>query len=438
MIKLRNLKEAINRQTIERWKKDFQRFTKAIRNISNGEELFQFYQASKIWSHNFDIFVYNELLGQQLRRSSDDEYVHSRGDSVVAKEAWDLTLHISNMFIVDGIYHLEQQYPKLYTNYIPEAWNQIYTLWSKSKNKFYNKIGADGRKAFKAIENYFNRYDKEIPSLHVEDTFTKDGIEYKISYDETDPKWKETLQRAMYNINKGCIQIKKKGFGVVLKNLVIEIDETEGMSSKGAYSTRGAAATYNPTTDHLSIGSFGQYNTTTFIHELGHRYHFQIMNSKAALLWKQFYDKSMVPIPPDFFDVVFKAFYEVAKDKEKKTLSYEIYSKEHLIDIRNHIKDSLIRELYTAAFISERQMLFLQYTEDLKGVTDVATYTEVVKRLTMDEYKNKRSIQVDIVSDYGSTNDLEFFAETFMHYIMNYGDIPENTMYMFMLCTKRR
>jgi len=442
MIYIRNkpLEESITKQHLDQWKKDFQSFTKAIRNIKTGKDLYQLFKASGIFRDNFEKFIYNELLGQQLTRSSNNEVRQSKS---VASAAWDLVLNIQSVFNIKGsTYYYTEKWPSMFKEYIPEAWDALYNEWNKSRSYFYNKLGAIGRKVFDTLDTYFNSQGKDVlDSLHVEDTFTKNGIRFKVSYDESDPRWKSNIQRMLKIVDEGNRVIKSNGFSSVLHNLVIEIDLTGGMTGKDTYATKGlVSALYKPGADILSLGSLS-FNVHTYIHELGHRYHFQIMNPQAAKVWKQYYDDMEVVIPSNFWEDVFNAFDKTVIDLEKKHgYIIRVGAKEYP-EILKNIKDPLIQDLFKAGFMSGRDSqltLFGNYLSFTPSST--AEYINQIRKETMAHYNREHTttIQLNSVSQYGTTNDLEFFAETFSDILTHIGNVPVETHYMFNLVTKRR
>lgn len=461
---LNRLLETITKSDIDKWHKDFQAFTKDVRRMKTKEDINLIEKAARIWGTNFETFFFKKVIAKDAPMSSKDYtnemllyYIEEAKNS-----AWNLAIYMQSSLpnvleqisgtlkndnlVSDEVYGY-QSIRIDGKNYFP----------SKAIDYVYQKLARLGRKAFSDIDNIFE-VEEELIDFYVEDTVNIDGVPVLIIYSENRfERIKDKIKETENIIKKIKTIGERKGFYDLFEGLTLILDtQFSGKTKKGfgsSYQT-GAAAFFN--IEEISI-NLGVVNIETLIHELGHKYFFYNLYEKQRSIWKDFIEKNIISYTQsELLDLTTKIddlfspfFYDLCMGKK----DFEYFFTEDKIK-------------YIIGVIEKNRKIFTEKENIL--IDTIGKNWDYVfpfhamdnpEKYAIDEQKRKQQIQAVLeypgyygkshssialyrispkkvyISGYANANDLEAYAETFLHYMLDY-PLPELVLDQFYL-TKR-
>ena len=299
------LLESITKGDVQKWKNDAFAFISNVDKIKNGKQLCDVQNAFEVFRHNFYEFYYKRILGgnanigqmpfTDLTKNLNDagnDFLDGTDRVFLPKDTKDLKLEIK------ANEHLYVWYN--------EAWEDWYNDWKKSRSQVKTKLQKAIQPVFRALEDLINTHG-EIEDKYVEHEYTLLGVPVVSHVKEKDQNQSKLLKRFEEIIKNSIPLIKKKNLSRIFSGLKVRID-LQQFPSQGI---RHAGGAYARDRDYLWVFPLGIIDDEqSFIHEVGHRYFYQMLSNDARKTWADWILKRMT-----YFTQ--KEMYEIESAYEK-------------------------------------------------------------------------------------------------------------------------
>ncbi len=397
------------------WKKDLKRMTKIYRSIEdskptglgtteyerginkkhNSEQLVKFKEAKKLFitfTNNFENWVYKTLLPNIDRE--EQGWLHKS----VRKLAWTALNDI----------HPDTLFPESYNPNIEKHVDSPESVSRKKKDNYVNKYNKSFKLALDAIEEYINTDEESNEFLYDQDEqFQVGGIDVIVKRDNRTKGMDKYLKIFISELKKAIIKVKKAKLGKALKGLLVNVVFDSSMPQAGSFDFPNIT---------INLGSVGAYEEVVFLHELGHRFYYELLSGAARKYWDTNIVNPMTTIEDRDVDTFMSKFVtDLDKLQEMK------FSK----------RKKYLRSLVKKANLSK---------------IDKAKFSEIASRLptigyddTIEDLKSKlksrvvgERVHLEYISEYARKNSSEAFSEVFALYLANSkGKLGEWTQDLF-------
>lgn len=461
--KTKILVEAITRNDIEKWNKDFQAFTKNIRRVNSRDDILKVSKALRIYRKNFEEFVLSHMFGYQgyeyakSYKDSDDNYflIYVEEAKKTVWELLSLLNSIANDFDYTDYYGKEKiTYDNDKPIYI-DTYKKGTIDFEKYRDSIYQKLTRLGREAFEDLYEIID-YKKELEDLLITDTITIKGIPTIVTYAENNfEKIKDRVKEIENTINQIEKLSIKNGFKNIFKGLTLVIDSQLSGITKNDYSSAygGGAGAFFSASD-MTINLW-MTNLFTFLHELGHKYYYYDMYEEQRKVWDDFIEKNTISISREELeemsntlgDYLYEYYLELEGEEynyhshsQKSELLFEYVLKninkfKNLTPIEYSILDTIVsiktKDPFTSYIFHFNREGILNKKEFNEKIKDSFEYRGYYGRA---RFSNTFNIALKdyYISDYANANPREAYAETFAHYMLgNYKNLPDLILHQF-------
>lgn len=525
------LTESITKETFDKWKRDALIWANNLDKIKTGDDLIKCINRFSEWLETFEHFLTFELMGKGLKYPSlRFDYLESKNKDKTLKKAIHDFFDNSMMFVapiqaawnhpdwqpsaLDSKYlHMNDEGYRLYfvgKNYDINWWNtegiHRWNSWqhkSAAKENFKSTIS----KLFNNLTRVMNQTDdKKLANKYVTQDYKISDLNVRVSYPEND-NHPAKLSDWLNTIRRGIALIKNKKLERAYRALKVRIDIQERdytIKQPNPYGSElGVGGLYHVNQNLIRIAENSLMNVDVFIHEVGHRYYYEIIGQKAINDWEAYYDKGLISSSTldtswwnNLIENAHKLYQEwEAQDPRRKMAGFEhVFWKgmetelidkvpdfntlilpkvKDKIDLYGHrwqsvdkffdamynnsvdrqkiefvlsALDSQMNKWFTdGMFVITNSEKFWKILSDrMKTEIPLLLYKEFAYHLSLNASWEELKKQIDGVSKktfklligsvttYGNNSASEFYAESFMYYVMG-KPIQENTYRMFKL-----
>jgi len=431
------LQEVVNKQEIDRIIKILKLFTKNIRRIKNGRDLYDAKVGFAKIRDELEKFFYGNIVGVTSETGKHD--IEQKYHDAIGNLTYG---HFFSPRAGNSTYWVEEKYKDFLDKYtksrgkIPynsEYHQEIYELWDKDRDYHYQKLGRTIRSLTEMLNYFLAYYHGEIPEKAKTEYYKIGSVHIEIVTDETadtvlyDKRVKEFIKEVKSSID---LINKFPKFSQALKNLDLRYDSVDTYEQR--YKGTLTAGYYMPSNDYIAIRTLG-IDEYTIIHEIGHRYYYKFLPEEYREIWETRLEKSYVAITPEVIKAIQDAFW-TAYDKEgyEDENKFKYLGTEMQNDILNYFEDSHMKDV----FVSSEEVVGYKFgipftfssdaTQKEKAIYSIDLYIKLLK-----EEERVNMVQV---SGYGNTNPREAYADCFAYYILEgkwKEKIPEEMLSMF-------
>lgn len=283
--------ETITRENVELYHKEYQYFTKNILRIKNGRELFDVTQAARIFSKEYENFVYKQLGSN---KELNDSYLFSK-----AKESsWTLILKLEErlsgfVFLDYNSYYMNEKYPKYESIYYKEAWDHIYTLFDKKRKTSYSSVSNMIKSAFKDLYAALDSIQtKEFINRSAKEEFYHNGTKVVIKYDEELDTRNNEVSFFLKALDLSIDRLKFYSLNYILKQVqfILNLTRDRRLDAGGHYES-GKVPTIIVNSRMSNIDLYSH----TILHELGHYMYDVILNKNIIKEWTTLIESNYFP-----------------------------------------------------------------------------------------------------------------------------------------------
>jgi hypothetical protein len=375
---------SVSHGDVEKWRSDLRRMTRIYRSIpaapddEKKTELMN--EASPLFAsfhNNFDSWIYDEVL------PSRDPEKQSWRERAVAVTAWSALISISpgTLFPTTwrsttdtherSIYELQRQIDTNVTRY-QRAFNKAF----KELDDLFKERAEGGKTQLEPVELL------HVGPLQV--VVHNQGRELRGGHAD------EALHDELSTLGDAVRKMDRAGFSEAAQGLTVHMSFIQ---------TALTAGQYDPSKDELTLFPLGtgRENNQTFVHECGHRFYYRSLPSNARAHWKEVLDARAVTIEAKDIDHCVDTYVKPFTDRHKRTPTRQ--------ELRSLLHEDSV----------EMQAKCWEMADHIPGFTDDP---EGVRKFWKDQdYINGARVNLEEITDYGSTNDKEAFAEAFMLYV---------------------
>lgn len=377
---------------LNKWDTDLSKMTKAYKSLKADEsDLKRFIMLKKafiVFSKNFEKWIYRNIL--KNKKSKDESYFQTE----VRTTAWS--------FIIRGISDYDL-FPETYDykneKHIPAPW-ELDSGFKKNNRKTnitrYQGLWRKFKEAFIGLIEYEANKIDEIKSDEIVNV-GKINIIIKNRTKEWGDKYIKKFIKHVKNVTS---VIKKEGLDKSIRDLAIELNfDPSDISGLPSGLTAGA---YDRNSDKLYILPLGisdKLSSSTLIHEIGHRYWFKHVPSKAKKAWEEKINSQMIAIKKEHIDKFFDKYWD--NDRFGDNIGSFMPSDKIIKDLKNIIDPTL--------------KIVFDYLSDNRPWFNVEVDKERYEKYKdyMVKHHKGEQIPLEWITDYGRTNPSEAFAETF-------------------------
>lgn len=386
-----------DQSNVDQLKRDFRRLTKIYRAIPHEyteEAQRQAQEALEIFERFEDSL--NRLVNQQLPIKKDMKSSPGGLASMVMEHKNDL-----NWFILKAFPRQRGNYDSVDLNYL-----------HNEREKHVRRMQKAFRKLYKALESYLETEGGGVEQEEAESVYQVAGT--TIVIDNTtqrsfgDPALAKKLQEQLVGqIETSLKAIQKAGFGKALPNLKIFV----------RFDSRGeTVATYNRDADTVTLYSFslkeyGRGLHGTLIHEIGHRYYYRVLSPRARDYYNQVIGQAKIPLT----DLHVQRYLDNVHYRQDGSIERTKERKYEALNAYRHVMDSID--------IAAMQWLIEEGTEDapleyrrLLPNQEVPIDQQIALKRYMMTHVG-REIPFEYITQYGNTEPVEAFAESFRLYV---------------------
>lgn len=391
-------------------------FSKNIRRIKSGHDLYVVGQAYRKWLSVIEHKLFTQMLGLNQGRTVKDETWERKQ---VREKVWSLV--IETRIFVDPIAMFGEDnllmsnpngsYPLyIYNDHTKTIWDSMYTRFDKNRNSLYSKYTRVVKAAFDAVDEYLKYQPDTLESFHNEDNFTHDGVKVRIvSNDEEDkPENVGAKHKYLIYLSQVLKTIRKMGLGQTAEKptWILDLAQAKGFTA-GEYSK--AAGT---------ISSFGLgVSAQVIAHEFGHHVWYTVLNDRQRKAWEDFIEKDMVSFSEtDYANIhtaLGKAQAAILNSGNSKLASP--YS-EHLngvwLNAPHFLTDPATKEMLQGCL---NQLEHLHYSFP-KGDYE-STFARFKK-------ETAKPFMLSVPTEYSNTNPGEAFCEVFSYFVIHHPLTP--------------
>jgi len=385
----------IDQNTVKKWKSELRRMTRIYKSLTNGtpdtseptpKQLKEFREAKRLFhtfATNFESFIFDQVMPSRTQTRTEPYGLR--------KTAWR-----AYMSLADNLF------PSVYSS---RAGGTVDAPWKLVEHRA-KKIRAYQRAfnaAFKDLEayievGYYRKEDTEgvLNRFEPIETYEVSGINVVVHNAERAMEPDEATEQE-FRLKDFLSKLRrwdgkiKKSFPKAMDGLTIHIKF--GMD-------RMVGGMYQPGSDTLTIKELGLYGEEVFIHEMGHRVWFRDVSPNARKIWKEVIGKQQFTInAQDAIDFVKQVIEPIFKT---------------MAPLDNFVTKKELQQSLPQKFDSPRQETVFKslarHWNQFTSPEEAFTYF----RLWVGD-----RVQIKEISNYGSTNPEEAFAEAFALYVGN-------------------
>lgn len=355
------------------------------------EDASKYKSAIRAYAEKLSKFFYDWLLNEHMKKLSQgvkNEKL-SYWANELQKSAWDFHMNFDSlaMDLEDPI--SESQRYELQ----PGGSEKLLTIEEAFARKKFKVIARIQRSARAAFKDAFElvQYELKEQSISVAEEVDL-GYAYIIPEEGIS---KDKVDIAIKVVIEATNIIKSAGLGKVVEkkiNVHVMNKSKEGL----------IAAEYYREDDSIHILPLGQ-SVDTYIHEMGHRWYYQIFTSARRAKWEEVFNEDLLEITESDVDellALIRKYEPEAKDDITKITEKAIQEYR-----QKHNGDELA--MYKADYFSRNTMFWIHF--------DAATEMDKLKEVYKDRFVGKK-VMKNFISDYGNTNEKEAFADLFKDY----------------------
>ena len=370
---------ALSVGSTEPWRSDLRKMTRIYKSIPTATEdkrLELFLEGRGLFAtfnHNFEAWVYDDLLPSREPKKQNWR------EQQVAKTAWTALMTISGLFPDSWNYKNERHEPAPYElersidkNIV--RYQRAFNVALKEIDELLREREQSGKVRLQPVE-----------LLHV-------GPVQVVVHNqgrEERPSMEEDLDDELRTLKDAVHRIEHAGFPQAVKGLTVHISFVQ---------TALRAGHYDSGKDELFLFPLGtgREDHETLIHECGHRFYYKSLPANARAHWKEVVDARALTIEDADIDHMIAKYIEPAVKRDGWTPS----------------RDTLRREIHEGS--AELEAKCRELSDHVPSFT---SDVEEIRSFWKKHYSGSR-INLEEISDYGSTNDMEAFAEAFMLYVV--------------------
>lgn len=368
----------LNEKFIKKLKSDMRLMTRIYRSIDPDDaDVSRFEEAQVIFNRFRDNL--QKWVSQVLVPKRTEDKDESWNQKNVLKKAWSFSLALSDMFDTSWDYRTD--------TFKPAPWKL-----KNSRERIIRKYQKAFREFIDSLEILI-RYegeDGQVVRLPEREKVQIAGINVVIYGKGQESRSFSPHSEFLKDLRRQASVITRAGFGAALKGLTLFINYDR---------TDMVAGNYNANKDSLTIFPLGMSagpQEETFIHEVGHRFYFRILSSRARLYWEEAFNGRGAKIEKADVNNFIK-FYKKQRNPER------IPRKEW-----SRIVDQ-------APIDPESQAKFKYLSHHIPWAWE-ADAEELREILLRDDVGDK--VLQEYITDYGATDPWEAFAEAFQLYIL--------------------
>jgi len=475
------LQEMITPEYVESLRKDILVFLKNIKRIKNTEQFKQLniewikylkgYFNDKMGKNVFSqgtVFASDESLFQKSYIEFYDYLKYALVPSKLeAKRMGAGYRGLSSDFGEDLIMSLTEKLPRNHYFFekliygIDDAWDEAFIMFEKNSDSKYGSVK-------KKIDDFFNRLQYMVSNVVLKqflitDQITIEGIQVDIEYSETETSKGtefELIKNTVSDIGKAVKYIRDASLGKALNRANIKLSTVDISANRSNikngtdYGTGGFYKIANGNIEIFrgrinDVSEFGVIES--IIHELGHKYYYEVLNSDQRFDWIKLYGELKEPSPLMMIKYYvsslkfyldkeleeledFQQNYSLNTDEDlqkyARFLSVEVYLA-HLKEYYNkHLREAFgfsFDILSDSASTEEDKLKILPKFKSLSQ-NQFALFSARLLKLLNFETERMGNEQVKFFpTKYGSENESEFWAETFTGYCLYNTSYGRNT-----------
>jgi hypothetical protein len=330
---------------------------------------------------NLERLIYRHVLQLPLEVKSKHLENETWEAQEVRKKAWGVLAELSSLFPDSWDYRTD--------TFVPAPWEMV-----RKRERNILRYQAEFRELWKALAEYLRR-ESEVGhttrDILVDETFNLGRVKVVIRFDDGKEKeWKDKTYDALYKQLQPWVSKFEKVFPGVTQDMTVVVNYGEGRNWD-------VSGSYSYTEDLINFYPLGDIGT--FVHEVGHRYWYRNLPPNAKSYWTEVIKTKQGTITEkDVHGFMSEVYTPLFKDISPEFLSKAILHKRvQALTLDPMTQAAYVLLAYRApVFSNEPDTVLPWYLRNLVG----AQY------------------QIDAISDYGSTNPGEAFAEAFKLYLM--------------------
>lgn len=418
------LLEDIKQRDLDRWKKEYSHFSKNIRRIKSGKDLFKVFEGYKIWHAKFERWIYRSLLSTQQHKKR--TWVGTSYGDELKSIAWDFVIQCQpvSMFFGRDLPTAPVHPTPTYKRY-EDNWQLDYTKFEKIRNKNYSKFARLGKKTFDAVQKYWDAISGEgkhkVGDMLKHERVKIGPVTATVAYSEDDDKATKNIKQQIGYIKKGFAQLKSLGLDRVIRGMKIDIDMQQTGQGAGVGSL--ASAYYQPANDTIFLMFFTMPDT--FVHEVAHRWWYQVLSKLQIDTWEKWIQDHSTCFEPFEIDLIVKAFKKVRGLNPEYSQRRDVW-----INISKELTGN-VKLKYDLALKSGDGFRIVPIVTP-KDSADKAMQDDDRLRTFIDTYGSRKRFTVEYITDYANTNPREAWAEVWRLYVeKKFKRIPPLTFDIF-------
>lgn len=381
--------EAIDKRTLENLRKEALAFTKNLRRVKNGHDLYIAAQAYSRWIHYAEELIYNRIMGMRLRRKPVENETYEAKQ--VREKFWDLVIS-QNPFTLPNHYSVKLadiaipgQKPTSfkYSDANRSKWDEQYALFDQQRDKIYVRYSRLIRDAFNAIDEWVAKEFKGIDTITDHEKVEHirfDGVDVMLRWTEreSNPTSLKNLKETFFHLLKKTLAVLRKyGFANHLTRVSWVFDPNNNVGSE-------AAGDYDSFRRVIGMYRFGIAEIKVYFHEFGHYVYREVLKQNQKKDWDAFITKDQVQFSDHDFVEIEKAISSTESANLDPTAER----------IHARIKDPVTQDLF-AAFATQRYGIV---------ATDISKFRSRAENV---------SFSLSVPTEYSNKNTEEAFCEVF-------------------------
>lgn len=407
--------EAVSKTEIEQLRKDAAMFSKNIRRIKSGHDLYIVAQAYVKWLDHMDrlltgVFAIN---ADQKREKPHESYEEKQ----VREKWWSLHIEGKDIFMVvypRGTDLMKsaggEQYQQFVYNGKEDRWQEYYTKFDAARNSSYTKFGKLSRDLFNAVDEWLARKEgNSFESYLKREDFKFMDLRCRIlTTDETEENDKVKLKAYLRALKEATTRLKHFGFGNILHTLTFEVDFAKSDWAGGTYD-------HNNT---IRSTAWGYTDPRVIAHEVGHHVYEKIISQKQRDGWINLIEKNQVRFSQQDFAAIRRAYDKVIAIGLQHVPDWNNTIDGIWDNLAKYIDDPQTQDLYKA--------FWKQYTALGHNGAYVPAPMKKDINGAFDQFKEAAtpSFVYHLPTGYANKNPDEAFCEVFSYYIMGRGLAP--------------
>jgi hypothetical protein len=402
------LNEEVKKAEIEGLRKEALMFSKNIRRIKNGHDLFVVAQAYAKWLHMIQVRTFSQLLGVD-DAWKDKPKQESYASSQLRTKMWDLVMADriftpriwSNHKLDDptkapltGEDHVVYRY----NDASKGMWDEYYSMFDRERTKIYTKFGKLVRDAFNALDEWLAEQPDTMLSHHHTETFKHDGVVVMFVASDTqhsDANTRKEQKKYLESLSIVLKRYRKMGLGRFVDKLIYEYDRANNNTSHAGEYRSGKIVSF-----------LWEGNTPHVIaHEIGHHLYKTFLSDAQQNAWFNFIQHDLVSFSESDYNEIYHAFKTLYAQKAPHASEYSYTVDGVWQDVHKLLKTPVTKELWDAYCKQNAHI----HISPLKSDPEAS-------------FKNFRSetakpFVLHAPTAYSSKNPEEAFCETIANYV---------------------